>query len=158
MSLLDHIDEKIDEKRFDQIAEAQKVQLEDWKPTNTKLDVFKDILPSVLKTKKHILENEKDYNPYLVNHMVSMHDDAILYANEMNMLHQLPKRLQYDFYFYGLRSKSRPFVKWYKPAKQEDLDAVKKYFGYSDAKAKQTLNILSEDQLVLIREITTAGE
>jgi len=157
-NLLDAIDEKIDESRFEEIAEAQKLQLEEFKPTSGKLDTFKDVLPSILERKKYILENEKDYVPYLVNRMVSMHDDTLYFAQEMNMHHQLPRRVQYDFMFHGIRGKRRGWAKWIKPIKADDLAAVKLYFGYSDAKAKNALNILTEDQLVIIREQTTVGE
>jgi hypothetical protein len=157
-NLLDFIDEKVDEQNFDRIVEAQQTQLEEFKPNSGKLDVFRDILPSLLQTKKHILENEKDYVPFLVNRMMSYHDDALYYANEMNLHHQLSKRMQYDFYFHGLRSKKRGWAKWIKPVKEADLAAVKLYFGYSDAKARTSLNILTTEQLAHIREITTVGE
>jgi hypothetical protein len=157
-NLLEGIDEKVDESRFEEIAEAQKLQLEEFKPTNGKLDTFKDILPSILERKKYILENEKDYVAYLTNRMVSYHDDTLYFANEMNMYHQLPRRLQYDFMFHAIRGKRRGWAKWIKPIKADDLAAVKLYFGYSDAKARQCLNILTEDQLCLIREQTAVGD
>jgi hypothetical protein len=156
-NLLDAIDEKIDEERFDQIVAAQKLQDEEVDLKMTKLDVFKDILPSILERKKYILEREKEYNAFLVNRMLSYHDDTLYLSNEMNMAHQLDERLQYDFYYHGIRAKRRGWAKWIKPIKEDDLAAVKLYFGYSDAKAKTSLNILTEDQLKIIREQTTVG-
>jgi hypothetical protein len=124
------------------------------------LDLFKDILPSIQQTKKHILdaENEKSYVPFVVNKMLSYHVDSIFYSNEMNQHHRLPHRLQYDFYFHSLRAKKRGWASWIKPEKMKDLAAVKTYFGYSDVKAMQSLKILSEEQLVVIRKATTVGE
>lgn len=122
------------------------------------LDVFKDILPSILTTKNYILNDEKAYVPFLVNKMLSYHDDALYYSNEMNMKYDLPNRLQYDFLFHSIRSKKRGFTPWIKVPKSEDLDAVMIYFGYSRAKAQQSLNILTEDQLVMIKKNITVGE
>jgi hypothetical protein len=119
-----------------------------------KLDLFKEILPSILKTKNHILEDEKDYEPFVANLALSQYDDAIFYVNEMNLLWNIPRRMQYDYYFYTLRGKSRPFPKWGKVPKHEDLAAVKLYFGYSDSKAKQALKVLTEEQLETIRKET----
>jgi hypothetical protein len=120
-------------------------------------DLFKDILPSVQLTKKHVLETEKDYVPFVINRMLSYHDDSIFYANEMNRFRQLPERLQYDYFFFGLRSKRRPFAPWIKPKKMEDLAVVKQYFNYGDAKALEALNVLTEEQLVIIRKAMTPG-
>lgn len=121
-------------------------------------DLFKDILPSLQLTKKYCLEEEKDYNPFMVNKSISYHDDGLFYAAEMNRYPDLPRRSQYDFYFHALKAKRRPFVKWAKPISLEDVDLVKQYFGYNDAKARDSLNILSKDQLVMIRKALTVGE
>jgi len=157
-SLLDAIDEEVDEQKFDRIAAAQQLQTEDYKPEFNKVDTFRDILPSLLTRKRYILERDKDYVPYLVNRMISYHDDTLYLANEMNMLWQLPHSLQYDFYFHGIRARKRDYAKWIKPVKAEDLDAVKLYFGYSNQKAHQALNTLTEDQIQTIRDRTQTGE
>jgi hypothetical protein len=165
-SLLDAIDEKVDEERFDRVVEAQRLQTEEYKPEYVKLDSFKDILPSIMERKRHILTDSKDYVPFTINHMLSYHDDTLYFANEMNMMWHLNKedhdgigrRMQYDFYFHAIRARRRPWAKWIKPIKADDLAAVKLYFGYSDAKARQCLNILTEDQLCLIREQTAVGD
>ena len=49
-------------------------------------DLFKDIIPSVLQTKKDVLEDEKDYNAFVVNKALSFHFDCVLQVNSMNML------------------------------------------------------------------------
>jgi len=119
------------------------------------IDLFKELLPSIQQTKKHVLEDEKDYVPFVVNRMLSYHSDSILHANEMNRLYELPNRLQYDFYFYSIRAMKRGWASWIKPKKMEDLPAVKLYFGYSDAKAMEALKVLTEEQLEVIRKETT---
>lgn len=109
---------------------------------------------SCSETKKYLFdnENEKEYLPYIVNMTFSMYGDCIFFANEMNKLSFLPKRMQYDFYFYVLDKKHR-FEKWHKKDKIEDnLQMVADYFEYSLDKAKQILPLLSENTLKQIKE------
>ena len=62
------------------------------------MDLFKEVLPSLLQTKKSIItpENEKEYKPYIVNRAISQHNDTILYVNEMNRFPNLDNKLQYN--------------------------------------------------------------
>lgn len=119
------------------------------------MDLFKELLPSILQTKNNILtpENEKEYAAYVVNMALSSHLDCILYVNEMNLNPHLDNKLQYQFYLNILNAKKRPFQKWYKNTESEDLKCVKEYFGYSNEKAKEALRILTSDQLQQIKQI-----
>ena len=56
-----------------------------------------ELIKSISSTKKDILENEKDYNAFMVNRGLSYFPDTVLYANEMNKFHHLGGRLQYSF-------------------------------------------------------------
>jgi hypothetical protein len=114
-------------------------------------DLFKDIVPSILQTKKDVLDNEGDYVPFVVNRALSNHFDCILYANEMNKYPHLDKRIQYDYLMGTVRAYKRPFQKWHKRETSENLDAIKEYFNYSNEKAKEALSILSNDQVTEIR-------
>jgi hypothetical protein len=123
-------------------------------------DLFKEIVPSILQTKKRCIEtedDEKDYNAYVVNRALSYHLDCVPYANEINMLHFLDKKLQYDYLLNSIRPMKRKFQPWQKAESVKDLECVKEYFGYSDAKAKEALSILTKDQLSYIRKITDKG-
>jgi hypothetical protein len=123
-------------------------------------DLFKEIIPSILKTKKTVFETEidyKDYNPYIVNRALSYHLDCLPYANEMNILNGLDKDIQYQYYLNSIRSMSRKFQTWQKAEVLKDLECVKKFFGYSNEKAKAALRILTSDQLDEIRKITDTG-
>ena len=115
-------------------------------------DLFKEIIPSILLTKKDVLEdNEGDYVPFIINRALSFHYDCILPANEMNMNHHLDKILQYHYYLNKIRSWKRPFQKWQKLEKNDDLELIKEYYGYSNDKAKAALTILSKEQVEAIR-------
>jgi len=122
------------------------------------MDLFKQLLPSILQTKKDVLEDPKDYNAFMVNRALSHHPDCLFYANQLNLLPQLDKRLQYLYFLNSIRAKKRSFVKWSKPIKEENLEAIKTYFGYSDTKAAEALTILTEEQIEFIIEKTRKGE
>ena len=119
------------------------------------MDLFKEVLPSLLQTKKSIIdsENEKQYEPYIVNRALSQHSDVILYVNEMNKYYNLDKKLQYDFYLHTLVAKKRPYQKWYKATENKNINAVKEYFGFSSEKAKDVLRILSDGQINIIKDV-----
>ena len=118
------------------------------------LDLFKEVIPSILQTKKRIvaLENESEYNPFVVNRSIGQHIDCVLYANEMNIRPFLDKRLQYDYLRKSIRKYRRPFQKWFKKEKAEFHDVVKEYYGLSDSKTIETLNILTLTQLEQIAQ------
>ena len=111
-------------------------------------------------TKKNIMIDditEKAYAPYMVNRQLSYFPDTVLAANEMNRNHHLDNRLQFDFFINIIRKRKR-FSKWYKPETISDLDADKKYYGYSNEKARQVLTLLSPEHInELKRKVTTGG-
>ena len=117
---------------------------------------LKDWLNSINFTKEDLSEDIKDYPPYIVNKCLSGHIDCILFANEMNMHHQLDKDMQYSFYLNSLRKKKR-FSPWLRQDKIKDLDYVKRYYGYSNEKAKQALKILTNEQLTFIKSKFETG-
>jgi hypothetical protein len=120
-------------------------------------DLFKEIIPSILQTKKDVLDNEKDYKPFLVNRALSYHMDCILYANMMNLNPQLDGKLQYQYFLNTVRSMKRKFQPWQKQEAIKDLECVKEFFGYSDEKAKEALRILSDEDISYIKEKTDKG-
>lgn len=120
-------------------------------------DLFKEIIPSILQTKKNVLENEKDYNAFVVNRALSYHMDCILYANQMNMNHGLPSDLQYQYFLNTIRPMKRKFQPWQKREVLKKIDCVKEYFGYSNEKAKEAMRILNDDQITFIQEKVDKG-
>ena len=124
------------------------------------MDLFKDIIPSILQTKKCVINDEidqKDYVPFVVNRVLSYHMDCILYVNEMNLNSGLDKDMQYQYLLNSVRPMKRKFQPWQKSNTINDLECVKEYFGYSNVKAKEALRILSDEQLRQIREKTHKG-
>ena len=119
-----------------------------------------DYVNSILQNKKNLIVDElteKDYQPFLVNRSLSYHKDCVLYANEMNRRHLTDKKLQYDFFLNTIRSQKRPFAKWIKPEKSEDLECIKQVFGLSDQKAREARRLLSNEQIQQLKEQTDTG-
>ncbi len=118
------------------------------------LDIFKEIIPSILKTNQHVINNdeeEKDYVPFVINKSLSSHIDCVFYVNEMNKNSHLDKKMQYDYLFHSLRKYNRNYQKWVKYKDSDDIELVKEYYGYSSDKAKETLKLLSSDNLKYIK-------
>jgi hypothetical protein len=124
-------------------------------------DLFKEVIPSILETKKDLMRDETDereYNPFIINRALSYHIDCILYANQMNISHGLDKKLQYSYLLNSIRPMKRKFQPWVKPQKEaEELEYVKECYGYSDQKAKDVLRILSDEQISAIKEKLQKG-
>ena len=94
---------------------------------------LKDWLNSINFTKENLIEDPdaiSSYPPYIVNRCLSGHLDTVLFANEMNKYSNLDKDMQYSFFLYTLRKRKR-FSPWLKKEQVDDLDLVKKHYGYS---------------------------
>jgi len=117
---------------------------------------LKDWLNSINFTKEDLSENIKEYAPYIINRCLSGHIDCVMYANEMNMRHQLDKDMQYSFYLNSLRKKKR-FSPWLRKERVTDLECVKSYYGYNNEKAYQALKILTKEQLNFIKQRLETG-
>jgi hypothetical protein len=121
-------------------------------------DLFKQLIPSLTEGKVPILEEEKEYNPFIVNKALSRYLDMILYANEMNINPNLDKRMQYDYLFHSIRKRKRAFIPWDKKDDNPTLKTIMDYFNCSIQKAKDTINILTKEQINEIMEIMSTKE
>jgi hypothetical protein len=122
---------------------------------------LKDYLNTINLTKKNLMEDEdpaweKNYPPFIINKCMSHHMDTVMYANEMNQYPGLDKKLQYDFFINTVRSRKR-FSPWGKKEKVKDIELVKQFYGYSTEKATQALRILTENQLMVIKDKLNKG-
>ena len=80
-----------------------------------------------------------------------------MYANEMNFRHFVDKKLQNDFLLNTVRSQKRPFAKWVKSEKSEDIECLKTVYNFSNTKAKEALSLLSKEQIQELKEKTSIG-
>ena len=100
---------------------------------------------------------EKKYPPFIINKCLSMFYDCIAQVNEMNGYHFLDKKTQFHFLLNSIRKRKRFGGKWLSQTKLKNLECVKEYYGYSNEKAKQALNILKDEQIEFIKESLNKG-
>jgi hypothetical protein len=119
-----------------------------------------EFVNSINSTKVNLMDQDEDteakYNSFLVNRSLSYFPETVIMSNEMNRLHHLDAKLQYDFLINIVRKKKR-FSKWDKPEERTDIECVKQYFGYSESKAKQVVGLLSESQITTIKSKVSIG-
>ena len=123
---------------------------------------LKDYLKAINETKTPLLDSddktwEKKFPPFVINRCLSMFYDTIMHSNEMNGLHFLPKRMQFHYLINSIRKKKRFGGKWISQTKLKDMDIVKEYYGFSNNKAKEALNLLSKDQIESIKTNLSKG-
>ena len=122
---------------------------------------LKDYLNAINHTKEKLLDSddedwEKKYPPFVVNKCVYPFQDTIMLVNEINQLPHLDKKLQFDFLLNSVRSRKR-FTPWLKANKLDNLEDVKEYYNYSNEKAKQALDILTDEQIATIKQKLNKG-
>lgn len=122
-----------------------------------------DYLNSINISKNNLVKDsdnpelaEKLYPPYLINKGLSYFIDTIYLANEMNRRPNCDKLLQYEFLINSVRKKKR-YSKWYKSQVDDNLEAIKEYYGYSYDKAHQVADLLTEEQLITIKNSLSKG-
>ncbi len=123
-----------------------------------------DFINSVSYNKKDLIEGsenpelaEKLYQPFIVNRGLSYYPDTIKFANEINKNHHINNKLQYQFYLNIIRPSKR-FAKWSKKIESSDFEAVQQYYGYNNQKTVEALELLTSQQLDLIRLLLQKGE
>jgi|TARA_B100000475_G_scaffold526_1_gene524 hypothetical protein len=117
---------------------------------------LKDYLNAINFTKKNLMDSEdklwqKKYPSFIVNKILSGFQDTVMLVNEMNRNHFVDKDMQFHFLLNSIRSKKR-FSPFLRANKLKDIECVKEYYGYSNDKAKSALDILTNDQIKLIKE------
>ena len=117
---------------------------------------LKDYLNAINFTKKNLMKSDdkewvKKYPAYIVNKILSGFQDTLMLVNEMNRNHFIDKDMQFHFLLNSIRSKKRysPFLR---ANKLKDIGLVKEFYGYNNEKAKSALDILTKNQLKLIKE------
>ena len=117
---------------------------------------LKDYLNAINFNKKNLMNSDdkewvKKYPAFIVNKILSGFSDTIMLVNEVNRNHFLDKDMQYQFLLNSIRSKKR-FSPFLRANKLKDIEVVKEFYGYSNEKAKSALDILTKDQLKLIKQ------
>jgi len=122
---------------------------------------LKDYLKAINQTKEPLLDTEDDqwekkYPSFIINKCIAPFPDTVMLVNEINQLHHLDKKLQFDFLINSLRPRKR-YTPWMKANKLENLEYVKEYYGYNNEKARNALNILNDEQISSIKTKLNKG-
>jgi hypothetical protein len=119
-----------------------------------------DFINSVTFSKENLIAAdesvEREYNPFVVNRGLSYYPDTIFYANSLNCHPSIDKKLQYEYYLFGIPKRKR-FSKWHKKDEVDSLELVKQVYNYSDQKAKEALRLLTPKQIESLRELMNTG-
>ena len=122
---------------------------------------LKDYLKAINVSKESLLDSEdeqweKKFAPFIVNKCVAPFEDTVMLVNEINQLHHLDKKLQFDFLINSLRPRKR-YAPWMKAKKLKNLDYLKEFYGYNNEKAKAALDILDDEQISAIKKKLNKG-
>ena len=101
-------------------------------------------------------ENQKYYNPFIINRSFSNFSDTVLCANAMNKANHLPKTMQYD-YLYGCIKKKPRFGKWIKPEENILEDVLMSYYKVNRSRAREYLSMLTDEDIENLKKITNTG-
>ena len=117
---------------------------------------LKDYLNAINFNKKNLMDSDdelwkKKYPAFIVNKILSGFRDCINLVSTINYYHFLDKDIQFQFLLNSIRSKKR-FSPFLRASKLKNIECVKEYYGYSNDKAKSALDILTNDQVKLIKE------
>lgn len=119
-----------------------------------------DFIESISSTKVDLIlegREEKEYTPFLTNKALSLHSDGVLYANEMNLWRDLPKKLQYDYLRLSLRQRQRRSGKWPKPEEDELQELVCELYGLSPKLAREMMPLLTVDHVEKLKRMKEHG-
>ena len=122
---------------------------------------LKEYLNAINNTKENVMDTEdemweKKYPPFIVNKCIAPFTDTLILVNEINQLHHLDKKLQFDYLLNSIRPRKR-FTPWLKAKKLKNLEYVKEFYGYNNEKAKIALELLDEEQISAIKERLNKG-
>jgi hypothetical protein len=74
----------------------------------------------------------------------------------MNRLPHTDKNMQFEYLLTSIR-KNKRYSKWLRRESEENLDLVKQFYGYSDTKAREILDIITEDDIIWMKQMIDTG-
>jgi hypothetical protein len=130
-----------------------------------KLDLFKEIIPSITHNKRNILKDESLLGLYskasfMVTRAMSYHKECFGLAQNLNLRPNIPPRAHY-LYLLNTVKKGARSGPWYKKNKtdniEEAIEIVSAYSGISKRKAAQSIKCLTKAQIEKMRESLETG-
>lgn len=120
-----------------------------------------EYLNAINYTKESLMDTEdeqveKKYTPFIINRCLSYFIDTVIHANEINKYSSIDNKMQFDYYREAIRKRKR-FSKWQKKEITDKLETVKDYYGYSNTKATEIMDLLGEDEIKEMQTYLTGG-
>ena len=120
-----------------------------------------EYLNAINYTKESLMDTEDDqvekqYVPFVINRCLSYFIDTVIHANLMNHFSSTDKKLQFDYYRGAIRKRKR-FSKWQKKEIIDNLEIVKNYYNYSNQKATEIMELLSDEDIEEMRIYLSGG-
>jgi len=120
-----------------------------------------EYLNAINYTKEPLMDTEdeqveKKYAPFIINRCLSYFIDTVIHANEINRFSSADKKMQFDYYRGAIRKRKR-FSKWQKKEITDKLETVKEYYGYSNTKATEIMDLLNDEEIEQMRVYLTGG-
>ena len=114
--------------------------------------------PNMMRDSENDILAEKSYSAYLTNKALSYYPDTILHANMMNMNHHIDNRPQYEFLLNSVKpSGKNRYKKWVKEKPYDDVVLVCEAYNVNKEVAKRYLEIISPEQLEMIKKEQEKG-
>lgn len=122
-----------------------------------------DVVKSIVKDKESVYTTEemfsKDYVPFMVNRILSNEQRTALFADAMNQYSCIDKKLQHDFYLYGI-PKFSGRIGYAKKETDSDLDMecveyIQSKLKLNIPRAIEVLELVGVD--VVKQEISSRG-
>lgn len=132
------------EKRTEKVIETPQFKRYDWRYEN-----------NLISGKKPI-ELDSEYNQWRTNSVLSNHKDLIFYINEMNINYNITNKMHYAYLFSVIRKQKRwvePETKKEKTAREKKealITSISEYYKYNVVRAKETLKVLTPEQIEII--------
>jgi len=116
-----------------------------------------DFVKAINENKQDLIRDSENpdlaetfYKPFIINRAFSHFKDTIMYANEINMYPNISNKLQNDYYLNSIR-KSKRYSKWHKKEEDDKIEAIMEYYNVNYARAREIGNVLTDEQLTLIK-------
>lgn len=129
--------------------EAEVIEEDEVEPKKYKVDLF-SVLNSISTKDYSFTEEMNDgYQPFIINKGLMQHIDTILYANEMNINHQVTKEMHYDYLYYSVSKKKR-YGKWAKASTddKELIDDIVEYYKINRNYAEVYMRMVGRDRMI----------
>jgi hypothetical protein len=122
-----------------------------------------DFVKAINENKQDLIRDSENpdlaetfYKPFVINRAFSYFKDTVMYANELNMYPNTPHKLQNDYYLNSIR-KAKRYSKWHKKEEDGKIEAIMEYYDVKYARAREIGNVLTDEQLDLIKRKLIKG-